>query len=80
MEQAEITKLIGPHNYYRVSVHDAVDLVQESIDAAGLPLIADVAIFNTIIPPGSVAVGKVKVHPGDVSYWLYVLPKKKELP
>lgn len=76
MEQKQITELIGTHNYYRVSVHDAVDLVQASIDAAGLPLIADVGIFITIIPPEAVQVGQVRVHPGDRSYSLYVTAKK----
>ena len=70
-----IRALVGYHNYFHVGYSDAIQLVQNSIDQAGLNWIATSALFENEKIPCAIRVGQVCIHHGDRSYPLYVMPR-----
>jgi hypothetical protein len=70
-----IRALVGYHNYSRINAADAVQLVQEAADAAGLDWFAGHTFWNGAIPEGSVRVGQFRVRGSDPEMILYVKPR-----
>jgi hypothetical protein len=67
-----VRALIGTFNYFRVGVFDAVRLVQDALNAAGMSNWRASAAMDRHVPDGAVIVGSVTVHHGDQPFSLYV--------
>jgi sugar phosphate isomerase/epimerase len=71
-----IRALVGYHHYTRIDSTDAVQRVQESVDAAGLNWVARHTFWNGTTPDGAVRVGQFRVRGNDPEMILYVAPRK----
>jgi len=73
---AEIITKIGYHQHSHMAPSEAVRLVQESCDRAGLKLRAAVALSDTDFPAGAIRVGQVREHDGAPLHALYVTERQ----
>lgn len=68
----EVKTTVGYHNYFRISLEEAVACVQEKCPAGWR---AWASAFRANNPPeGAIRVGQVRVHQGDPEFPLYVIP------
>jgi hypothetical protein len=72
-----IRAIVGYHNHASVNPKDAIEIIQDRLDALSMNYRAGICTSGTL-PSRSVRVGQVRLRNSDPMYPLYVTPNAAE--